>query len=230
MAVLLRIRLFSAHPAHRPDHAGQMASPDRSGGNGEAPPGDPFDGQVTGKLTPNHLKHVNVDTTVQEKAIAFPTDARLYHKARAALVKVATKCGITLRQSYERLGKRALLMNSRYLHARQMKRAKRELKKLRVFLGRVIRDIQRKLTPSSENKLSRLLAVAQRIHQQQKYDKNKVYSVHAPEVECIAKGKAHKRYEFGSKVAMVTSSKDNWILAFNRSRVIPMMGTLWSHP
>jgi IS5 family transposase len=165
-----------------------------------------------GKLTPNHLKHVNVDTTVQEKAIAFPTDARLYHKARAALVKVATKCGITLRQSYERLGKRALLMNSRYLHARQMKRAKRELKKLRVFLGRVIRDIQRKLTPSSENKLSRLLAVAQRIHQQQKYDKNKVYSVHAPEVECIAKGKAHKRYEFGSKVAMVTSSKDNWIL------------------
>jgi IS5 family transposase len=94
----------------------------------------------------------------------------------------------------------------------KVKLAKRELKKLRVFLGRVIRDVQRKLTPLSENALSRLLAVAQRIHQQQKHDKNKVYSVHAPEVECIAKGKAHKRYEFGSKVAMVTSSKDNWIL------------------
>jgi len=168
--------------------------------------------QSQGKLNQSHLRHVNVDTTVQEKAITFPTDARLYQKARAALVKVAGKCGIALRQSYERLGKRALLMNNRYLHARQMKRAKRELKKLRVFLGRVIRDVQRKLTPSSEDKLSHLLAVAQRIHQQQKHDKNKVYSVHAPEVECIAKGKAHKRYEFGCKVAMVTSSKDNWIL------------------
>ena len=155
---------------------------------------------------------VNADTTVQEKAIAFPTDARPYQKARAALVKVAKKCGIGLRQSYERLGKKALLMNSRYLHARQMKRAKRELKKPRVFLGRVIRDIQRKLKPETDGKLSRLLAVARRIHQQQKYDKHKLYSVHAPEVECIAKGKAHKRYEFGSKVAMVTSSKDNWIL------------------
>ena len=165
-----------------------------------------------GKLTSNHLKHVNADTTVQEKAIAFPTDARPYQKARAALVKVAKKCGIGLRQSYERLGKKALLMNSRYLHARQMKRAKRELKKPRVFLGRVIRDIQRKLKPETDGKLSRLLAVARRIHQQQKYDKHKLYSVHAPEVECIAKGKAHKRYEFGSKVAMVTSSKDNWIL------------------
>lgn len=165
-----------------------------------------------GELTSHHLKHVNVDTTVQEKAIAFPTDARLYQKARAALAKVAKTCGISLRQSYERLGKKALLMNSRYLHARQMKRAKRELKKLRVFLGRVIRDIRRKLTPGTDGKLSRLLAVAQRIHGQQKHDKNKIYSVHAPEVECIAKGKAHKRYEFGSKVAMVTSSKDNWIL------------------
>lgn len=100
-------------------------------------------------------------------------------------------------------------MNIHYLHAHQMKR---ELKKLRVFPGRVIRDIQRKLTPSPEGWLSPLLAVAQWIYQQQKHDKNKIYSVHVPEMECIAKGKAHKRYEFGSKVAMVTSSKDNWIL------------------
>jgi len=128
-----------------------------------------------------------VDTTVHEKAIAFPTDARLHHKARAILVKEAQKCGMTLHQSYERLGKRALLLNRRYLHARQMKRVKRELKKLRVFLNRTIRDIQRKLTPSSEGWLSRLLAVAQRIHQQQKHAKNKIYSIHAPEMECIAK-------------------------------------------
>ena len=107
---------------------------------------------------------------------------------------------------------------------------KRELKKLRVFLGRVIRDIRQKLTSSLGNLLSRLLDVVQRIHQQQ-HDKNKIYSVHAPEVECIAKGKARKRYEFGSKVAMVTGSKDNWIGAFNRSPAILMTGIhYWSHP
>lgn len=88
-------------------------------------------GLMTKTITPTSLEAVNVDTTVQEKAIAFPTDGRLYHKARAALVRQAKKVGIRLRQSYERLGKKALVMNARYAHGRQMKRARRELKKLR---------------------------------------------------------------------------------------------------
>ena len=161
---------------------------------------------------------VNVDTTVQDKAIAFPTDARLYHKARGALVRLAKQMGIDLRQSYERVSKRALMMNGRYAHARQMRRAKREQKRLRTCLGRVIRDIERKVVSQpiqagqEHPRLKRLLEIAKRIHAQQRHDKGKVYSVHAPEVECIAKGKAHKPYEFGVKVGVVSTSKESFVV------------------
>ncbi len=166
------------------------------------------------------LAVVNVDTTVQDKAIAFPTDARLYHKARGALVRLAKKMGIDLRQSYERVSKLALAKSGRYAHARQMKRAKREQKRLRIFLGRVIRDIERKVAAKVEEagtvheqaRLKRLLEIARRIHAQQRQDKGKVYSVHAPEVECIAKGKAHKPYEFGVKVGIVTTSRESFVV------------------
>ena len=94
-------------------------------------------------LTERHMERVNVDTTVQEKAITYPIDAKLYHKARVLLVKAAKDRGIPLRQSYLRLGKRALIMSGRYAHARQMNRAKREQKKLKNFLGRAYRNILR---------------------------------------------------------------------------------------
>jgi IS5 family transposase len=162
-------------------------------------------------VTEKHLERVNVDTTVQEKAIAHPTDARLYHKARRILVRLAKRQGIDLRQSYERLGKRAFIMQARYSHARQMKRAKQEQKRLRTYLGRIVRDIERKCqTP--EGLLATMLERAKRIHGQKRNDKNKLYSMQAPEVECIAKGKAHKKYEFGCKVSLVSTSKDNWIV------------------
>lgn len=90
------------------------------------------------------LERLNVDTTVQEKAIAFPTDGKLLEKARTALVRLASEQGIKLRQSYVRLGKKALLKQSNYGRARQKKRAKKEIRKLRTYLGRVIRDIERK--------------------------------------------------------------------------------------
>jgi transposase, IS5 family len=162
-------------------------------------------------LTERHMERVNVDTTVQEKAIAYPTDARLYHKARVLLVKAAKDRGLCLRQSYVRLGKRALIMSGRYAHARQMKRAKREQKKLKNFLGRVYRDILRNC-PQPDNQLAQLLHNAKRILTQQRQDKNKLYSLHAPEVECIGKGKAHKKFEFGCKVSVATTSNDNWIV------------------
>ena len=162
----------------------------------------------------SHLKRVNVDTTVQEKAIAFPTDARLYHKMRRTLVREAKARGMRLRQSYERLSKHALYKQGRYSHARQMKRAKRETKRLKVYLGRVLRDIVRKC-PSPDKELQQLLSLADRIFRQQRKDSNKVYSVHAPEVECISKGKVHQRYEFGCKVSVVTTSKDNWIVGID---------------
>ena len=168
-----------------------------------------------GALKPNEIKRVNVDTTVQEKASAFPTDARLYHKARRTLVREARREGIRLRQTYSRVGKRALQKQGRYAHANQGQRARKETRKLRVYLGRVIRDIRRKAEASGielSEALEQYLKRADRIFQQKREDKNKVYSMHAPEVECISKGKAHKKYEFGCKVSVVTTSKNSWVV------------------
>ena len=147
------------------------------------------------------LKRVNIDTTVQEKNIRFPTDARSYDRARQRLVKAARLRNIALRQNYNRLSKQLLAQQSRYAHAKQMKRARRRTKKLRTYLGCVIRDIERK-DPQPDSELQSLLDIATRIRNQEKKDKNKIYSVHEPAVECISKGKAHKRYEFGCKVSV----------------------------
>ena len=157
------------------------------------------------------LKRINIDTTVQEKEVRFPTDARLYDRARQRLVVEAKKRNIAIRQNYNRKSKQLLAQQSRYAHARQMKRAKRCTRKLKTYLGRVIRDIERKC-PYPDQQLDQLLDISTKIHRQQRHDKNKVYSVHAPEVECISKGKAHKRYEFGCKVSVAATSKGGWFV------------------
>lgn len=160
-----------------------------------------------GAIETKDLERVVVDTTVQEKAIAHPTDARLIHRAIEKLVDLAKCEGVKLRQSYLRLAKRAAIMVGRYTHAHQFKRARRELKFLRTRLGRVIRDIRRKIEgdPALEDRLGPLLDRALRVrHQEQRQRGPKVYSLHAPEVECIGKGKARAPYEFGCKVSIVT--------------------------
>jgi len=169
-------------------------------------------GLRTGAIRPSELRRVNVDTTVQAKHIRFPTDPRLYDRMRQRLVKAARREGVKLRHSYVRVGKILLARQSRYAHAKQWKRARRCTRRLRTILGRVIRDIERKL-PDPGSDTEELLALANRLHRQKRDDKGKLYSVHAPEVECISKGKAHKRYEFGSKVALAVSSKGGWIVA-----------------
>ena len=174
-------------------------------------------------LTEKHVERVNVDTTVQEKAIAFPTDARLCHKGRRALVKLAKEMNIDLRQNYERTGRKVFIKQGRYASAGQYNRAKKATKKLKTMLGCVIRDIERKCS-NPEELLVKALNTARKIFSQKRNDKNKVYSVHAPEVECIAKGKIRKKYEFGCKVSMVSSSKDNWILAINAVHGNPFDG------
>jgi transposase, IS5 family len=168
-------------------------------------------GLKTKAVKTSQLRRVNVDTTVQEKDIRFPTDARLYDRARQRLVAAAKEREIKLRQNYNRNAKKLLLKQSRYAHARQMKRAGKCTSKLKTYLGRVIRDIERK-QPFPDEKLSDLLKVATRIHQRTRKEKNKIYSVHAPEVECISKGKAHKRYEFGCKVSVAATSRGGWFV------------------
>jgi IS5 family transposase len=160
-------------------------------------------------ITTAQISHVNVDTTVQTKAIRYPTDSRLYDRARERLVAHARKAGVKVKQSYERVGKYLVMKSSRYAHARQMKRAKACTRKLRTNLGRVIREVERQGEVAS---LSRLLTVCKRIHAQKAGDKNKIYSVHEPEVNCIAKGKAGKKYEFGQKVSVAVTSKGGWML------------------
>lgn len=175
-------------------------------------------GLATRTVAKTSLAIVNVDTTVQDKAIAFPTDARLLHKARVTLVRHASKRGVALRQSYERVGKAAFVRSQRYAHARQMNRAKAQTRKLRTYLGRVIRDIERKSQGDEalQEHFTRLLQVTRRIHSQPRKraegDSPKLYSVHAPEVECIAKGKAHKQYEFGVKVGIVSTNKESFVV------------------
>jgi transposase, IS5 family len=161
-----------------------------------------------GAAKPADFRAVIVDTTVQEKAITFPTDAKLMHRARERLVKLARKHGIGLRQSYARVGKFALIKHQRYAHAKQFKRANRALKRLRTMLGAVIRDITRKLAgqPELTQVFALPLSLARRVRDQRQRERGrKVYSLHAPEVECIGKGKAHKPYEFGVKVSVATT-------------------------
>ncbi len=166
----------------------------------------------TKALKRHALKHVNVDTTVHEKAIAFPTDARLYHKMRITLVREAHKRQINLRQSFKKVGKKAFIMQGRYASAKQMKRAGKQTRKLKTYLGRLTRDIKRK-TPLMDEHLTQLIERSTALLKQKRHDKNKIYSVHEPAVHCIAKGKIHKRYEFGSKVSIVSTSKDNWVVS-----------------
>jgi IS5 family transposase len=172
-------------------------------------------GLASKAVKPSSLERiVFVDTTVQEKAIAHPTDAQLYNRSRERLVKLAIQLGIRLRQNYQRLGPRTLLKVGRYVHACQMKRARREIKSLKTYLGRVVRDIARSLTVRQDLQpvFDAELALAGRLLTQERNDKNKLYSLHAPEVECIAKGKARKKYEFGVKVSVASTNRDNFVV------------------
>lgn len=161
-----------------------------------------------GALKPSELTQVVVDTTVQPKAIAHPTDAKLLNRARERLIRLAQKESVPLRQSYKRVGKRALIQQQRYAHAKQFKRANKCLRTLKTYLRRVMRDIRRKIEGSEalQAAFAEPLFLAWRVLTQKKRQKApKVYALHAPEVECIGKGKAHRPYEFGVKVSLATT-------------------------
>lgn len=175
------------------------------------------------QVTVQQLRKVTVDTTVQEKAIAFPTDARLYTKMLLRLVNLSKKRGLQLRQTYVRKAPQLLKQQGRYAHAKQFKRARRCTKMLRTLLGRVVRDIGRKaveIAPVLQDFLHR----AEKLLAQTQKSKNKLYSIDAPEVECISKGKAHKRYEFGCKVSVAMTNESNWIVGIQALHGNPFDG------
>lgn len=168
-------------------------------------------------LKKKDIEVVNVDTTVQEKNIIYPTDSRSMRRVLIKLVKECKLSGLELRQSYVRVSKIALIKACRYAAARQMKRAKAQIKKIRCYLGRVCREIRKGIAmqESLTLRFEELLRIADKLIEQSKdpKTKNKIYSVHEPAVECIAKGKAHKKYEFGVKVSVVATSKKGIVLS-----------------
>ena len=139
----------------------------------------------TEAMKPSDLARVVIDTTVQPKAVMFPTDAKLLNRARERLVRLAKKLGVRLRQSYRRVGKLALIKHQRYAHAHQFKRAHRSLRKLKTYLGRVIRDIERHIVGNEvlREAFVRPLFLARCVLEQERRQRGrKVYSLHAPEV------------------------------------------------
>ena len=149
------------------------------------------------------------------KAIAHPTDSRLLERSRQHLVKAAAEHGLSLRQSYARIAPRLAAQVGRYAHARQFRRMKAALRTLRSRVGRVHREVARQVEHLCEpvkSKLCDLLARTGRILAQRPKDKHKLYALHAPEVECISKGKARTPYEFGVKVSLATTLKEGFVV------------------
>ena len=168
-----------------------------------------------GMVKPSSLTKVIADTTVMPKGITFPTDAKLYQKGIEELVKFAESNQIMLRQTYKRLSKKAVRLSSRLFHSRKYKQARKEVKRVKTYLGRVFRDIFRKIENNKEleQRAAPVLTVIGRLLMQEKDDANKIYSLHEPEVECISKGKANKKYEFGCKASLVLTHKEGLLLS-----------------
>jgi len=171
--------------------------------------------RAAGLIKKSSLDKIIVDTTVMPKAIAHPTDSQLLEKSRQHLVKLAGEHHLQLRQNYNRQAPRMAAQIGRYAHARQFKRMSKALKALRIRVGRVHREVTRKLHELPEQarrKAQDLLHRVSRILTQKTRDKNKLYALHAPEVECISKGKARTPYEFGVKVTIATTLKEGLVV------------------
>jgi IS5 family transposase len=174
-------------------------------------------------IKPQELSRVIVDSTVQHKAIAHPTDSKLLETARMKLVDVAKQAGIECKQTYAKEGKALGHKAGRYAHARQFRRMRRTIKRQRTVVGRLQRDIERKFTgltgvsASVRQAMQTTLAraaqiVAQSGSKKAKDGVPKLYSFHAPEVSCISKGKSKQPYEFGVKVGIASTLKGNLIV------------------
>lgn len=163
----------------------------------------------TRAVNQRQLERITVDTTVQTKAVAHPTDSHLLLRAIEWLNRAAKRHGVKLRQSFIRLATRARREATRLMHTRGHKQGQRWVRKMRTWLGRLIRDIRRKIAGNAvlETAFKVSLERAGKTLGQQSDDKDKLYAMHAPEVECIGKGKARTRYEFGVKTSIATTNE-----------------------
>jgi IS5 family transposase len=154
-------------------------------------------------------KQAITDTTVQEKNITYPTDNKLHRKIIKKCIAIAEEQGIEQRQTYRRILKK-LLMDQRFRnHPKNKGKARKADKKVKTIAGRLVRELERKLPPGLHQTI---LALFKQVLAQKKTDTNKIYSLHEPHVQCISKGKEHKKYEFGSKVSIITTQKTGVII------------------
>ncbi len=158
-------------------------------------------------------KNVNVDTTAQEKNITFPTDTKLRKKIIDKCVSIAKKENIELRQSYKCTVKKQLIQSRFSHHPKRKKQARAAQRKIKTIAARLVRELYRKLSQEKITFYKNDLELFTRVLNQQKDDANKIYSLHEPEVSCIAKGKSHKPYEFGNKASIATTQNGNIIVA-----------------
>ena len=166
------------------------------------------------------LATVIVDSTIQHKAIAYPTDSKMLETARSKLVEAAKAQGIELKQTFAKEGAHLTRKAGRYAHAKQYRRMRRTLKRQRTIVGRLGREIDRKLSPlgqAAREALAGTLTLARRVFEQTQGKKAKggqpkLYSWHAPEVHCFSKGKARTPFEFGAKVGIAVSARGNLIV------------------
>lgn len=149
------------------------------------------------------IKEVLIDTTVQEKNITFPTDTKLHKKIIDKCVKIAEREDIQLRQSYKRKVKELMLLVRFRTHPKRKKHANAAARKIKTIAGRLVRELTREFTEQQLCEYQKLLSIFNQILTQTKTSKNKIYSIHEPNVKCIAKGKEHKPYEFGNKSSIV---------------------------
>lgn len=161
-------------------------------------------------------KEVQIDTTVQEKNISFPTDAKLAKKIIDNCVKIAEKEGVEQRQSYKRVSKQHLRDAYFGHHPKRKRKATMARKKLRTIGKRLVRELERKLPIFALQGYEQEFTKYKKVLSQERHSTEKIYSLHEPQTACIAKGKAHKAYEFGTKVAVVRGRKTGIITSIKR--------------
>lgn len=157
-------------------------------------------------------KMVSIDTTVQEKDITFPTDAKLAVAILKKCWELASKCSIKLHQSYTRKTADAKLSLRFGNHPKKKKEARKAVKDLRRYASKVIGQLRNKLPEDILLHYKSKLDFYEKVLSQNKGDSNKVYSLHEPDVYCMSKGKAHKQYEFGCKVSVALTAKTGIIV------------------
>lgn len=159
------------------------------------------------------VKQVLSDSTVQENNVTFPTDAKLAKKVIDRCNRIARTEQVDQRQSYVRVSKQLLRESYFGHHPRRRKKARKARKKLRTIAGRLLRELQRCLSEERLGHYRQQFDLFWKVIDQQRGDSDKIYSLHKPFTACIAKGKAHKKYEFGNKVGLITHPTRRVIMA-----------------